>query len=671
MRKLSILCWLIVLAVTSAPAAPIRSEARLYVKSRAELARLGPLLSQLDICTSGQTEDGRDFLVVFADRNQLDAIRGKGLAVEVTWLDIRDKFRAMTGCEPGSFSGRDFGYYLNYWEVRDTLGQLLARYPAITHLDSSMRSFQNRPLYCLKISDNPGATENEPQVFFNGATHAREPMGTHTCISFASLLCMSYGHDSLVTWLVNNREIYFVPVMNPDGYVYNSDSGGAGAYWRKNRHIIVAPSVGIDLNRNYGYKWGCDDVGSSPSPGSETYRGPSRWSEPEVAAIRDFEAAHRFRTGIDFHTYAQDNLYPWAYTGTPAPEVTLLQEIGDTFEANNGYANTGQWYSSLYPSNGTSVDWELSDTLLGGSPKFVGYVVTSELGIVDFWYGWDDPPYVDAEVALNVPNCYYMTRVGGVYLEPAGMVVNDTLTGNGDGILDPGETANLWFKLKNRALNAIDTAKSVTAVLVPSDTMVHVLTPFANLPKVAPRHGAGDNRLSQIQVQANPAIAPGTIVNLRLEVTFSDDGVTIMQPLNYRLTIGAHSGLGDDADMPRTRLRAVPNPARRSVRFSCSDRSLAPCHSACASGGPATPFAPRHSERSEESRLPGLVIYTADGRLVRRLLVKEGDTMPHRVPLFPDWDAHDDHGHAVPPGIYFARVLGDATASSVRIVLAD
>ena len=63
-------------------------------------------------------------------------------------------------------------------------------------------------------------------------------MGTQTCITFASRLCRDYGSDSLTTWLINNREIYIVPVMNPDGYVYNSDYGGPDAYWRKNHHCV-------------------------------------------------------------------------------------------------------------------------------------------------------------------------------------------------------------------------------------------------------------------------------------------------------------------------------------------------------------------------------------------------------------------------------------------------
>ena len=544
MRFLTVFVLLAAISAT-ASAVPARSEARVYFNSSStSRAGLGDLLSELDVCSHGADASGAEYLVVFCDAAQLAALRASGLRVEVTWKDIRDKFRAMTGQEPGDPTGREFGYYFNYWEMRDTLMHLATQYPQIVAIDTSMRSYQNRALWCIKISDNPGVNDNEPQVFFNGATHAREPMGTQTCISFASLVCKSYGMDSLATWLVNNREIYIVPVMNPDGYVYNSDSGGSSSYWRKNRNNVgPRTGPGIDLNRNYGYKWGYDNVGSSPTPSSEVYRGPARWSEPEVAAIRDFEAGHKFRTEIDFHSYARDNLYPWAYISTSPPELALIQEIGDTFMANNGYSNTGQWYSTLYNSNGVSVDWELADTLLNGNRKFIGYFITSELGINDFWYGWDNPPYVDAEVALNVPNCRYLTRVCGAYLEPLSVVVNDTLSGNADGQLDPGETSNIWFRLKNRAVHLLDTAAGVTASLISSDTMVQVLTPTTSFPSLMPRHGQADNRATQITVTASPNIAPNTPVNLQLAVTFLDDGAFITQPLAYRITIGTHSGI--------------------------------------------------------------------------------------------------------------------------------
>jgi hypothetical protein len=514
--------------------------------------------------------------------------------------------------------------------MRDTLQRLAALHPSITQLDSSMRSFQNRPLYCLKISDNPQTSEDEPQAFFNGATHAREPLSTHTCVAFASLLCAEYGTDSLATWLVDNREIYFVPVMNPDGYVYNSDSGGASSNWRKNRRGPVPPSIGIDLNRNYGYKWGYDNSGSSPNPSFDTYRGPNRFSEPEVEAIHQFERQHRFRAQADFHTFGRLNMYPWCYVGDAPPEQALLQEIVDTFAVNNGY-ESGQWYSVLYPSNGTSVDWEFADTLDQGVQKFISYAFSCELGINDFWYGAQDSAYIHSEIRLNLPNCFYLTRLCGVWLEPLGMTVNDS-SGNNNGELDPGERANLWFEIQNRALHALDTAQAVTAVLVPADTVIQVLTPSATFPSMSRRTSA-NNRASQIQVRCSPNAQQGDTVNLRLEVTFNDAGVSITQPLAFRLVLGTNP-VAVGSHKPQAaglKLRARPNPAGSSVTF---DISLA-------------------------SQYPGVLhVYSQSGRLVRMLSVRgdKGSAV---------WNGADESGQRVAPGVYFAR-LGCTGRGSTR-----
>jgi hypothetical protein len=532
---------LLVLGLAAVATAGMKSEARLYVDDPATVRqRLGPLLGELDVCSFG-AEAGRNYLVIDCDEAQLSALRKAGAEVEVTWPDIRDKFRAVTGRDPEDGSFRDFGYFFNYWELRDTLTRLAALHPSICRLDSSMRSFQNRALYCLKISDVPESTEGEPQVFFNGATHAREPLSTHTCVAFASLLCRDYGSEELVTWLVNNREIYFVPVMNPDGYAYNSDSGGVSSNWRKNRRGPVPPSVGIDLNRNYGYKWGYDNSGSSPNPASETYRGPARWSEPEVEAIHQLEREHRFRCQLDLHTYGRLNMYPWAYAGDAPPEQALLQEIVDTFALHNGYTS-GQWYYTLYPSNGTSIDWEFADTLDQGQPKFISYAFSLECGINDFWYGANDSAYVRAEVALNTPNCFYLTRLGGASLDPVALMVDDTVLGNGTGRLDPGESAHVWFGVKNRALHAVDSAYDFIGRLSSPDTAVTILEAGVGFP-TARRRTAVDCHADPALILCSPDARPGDTVELLLELAFLDDGVSIGQPLRWQIVIG-DSGVG-------------------------------------------------------------------------------------------------------------------------------
>jgi hypothetical protein len=631
-RCLLVVAIVLATALPAAAGTSVPMEAKVYFTSPSELlAKLGPVLGRLDIFTEGRNAEGSPYLLIATDRDQLRAIQAAGLKTEVTWADLREKYRVMSGrTGTGSPTSSDFGYFFNYYEMTDTINHLLANYPSITTNATPGYSYENRPLLCIKISDNPLVNEGEPQVFVNGATHAREPMGTHACVAFASLLCMNYGHDSLITWLVNNREIYILPVMNPDGYVYNSDVIPSNPYWRKNRNLTSPRTSGVDLNRNYGYRWGWDDDGSSPYPDDETYRGPARWSEPETQVIRDFEAAHKFRTCMDFHTFGQYNLYAWGWTPDYPPEyATILYPCGETLLAHNGYMQTGPTNTTIYPVNGSSVDCEQADTLLNGSHKFITYGFSTELGIYDFWYGENNPAYVDNEVAINIPNVYFLTRIAGVWFEPAGMVVNDTANGNANGQLDPGERASFWFKVKNRAIHPLDTAKAVTAVLKTSDTMVQVLTSSANFPAI-PRQTTAHNGASQFQVQCNRNAAPGTNVNLRLEVTFTDDNVTIMAPVAYRITIGSHAAIGGEATRDYSgatpTLTAFPNPTRGKITFEA-----------------VTPAA---------VRVASVGIYGEDGHLVRTLAAPAGTSS--RVL----WNTSDNADQAVPAGIYFARLEG-------------
>ena len=117
MRIAVVLTAIVVAASVVSAAGPVRSEARIVFDSPEVLkASLGPLLGGLDVVTFGQTETGRKYLLVLAEVGQLDALRQRGVEVEVTWPDVRDKFRAVTGCDPDDGSFRDFGYFFNYWE---------------------------------------------------------------------------------------------------------------------------------------------------------------------------------------------------------------------------------------------------------------------------------------------------------------------------------------------------------------------------------------------------------------------------------------------------------------------------------------------------------------------------------------------------------------------------
>jgi hypothetical protein len=218
-----------------------------------------------------------------------------------------------------------------------------------------------------------------------------------------SYLLDNYGTDSLVTFLVDNREFYFVPVNNPDGYEYNrqTDPNGGGM-WRKNRH-----GQGIDLNRNWGYMWGYDDNGSSPYPSYETYRGSGPFSEPETQSLREFIDAQHFSIIMNFHTYGNYFLYPWGYINQYTEDQPLFVQIGDSATAENGYADGCPW-ELLYNTNGESTDWQYGETV--EKPRIFGFVM--EIG-GDFDGFWPDPSRIPALWSGVLPTLLFLSRISG------------------------------------------------------------------------------------------------------------------------------------------------------------------------------------------------------------------------------------------------------------------
>ncbi|WBB77985.1 M14 family metallopeptidase [Micromonospora sp. WMMD882] len=256
--------------------------------------------------------------------------------------------------------------YHNYAELTAVVNKVVADHPTIARKISIGRSYEGRDLMAVKISDNVATDENEPEILINAQQHAREHLTVEMAIYLLNLFTDSYGSDSRVTNAVNTREIWIVPTVNPDGSEYDIATGSYRS-WRKNRQPNSgASAVGTDLNRNWSYQWGCCG-GSSGLPSSDTYRGPSAFSAPETAALRNFVngrvvgGVQQIKANIDFHTYSQLVLWPFGYTysntatGMTADQYNTFATIGQQMAATNGY--TPQQSSDLYITDGDSIDW--------------------------------------------------------------------------------------------------------------------------------------------------------------------------------------------------------------------------------------------------------------------------------------------------------------------------
>jgi carboxypeptidase T len=273
------------------------------------------------------------------------------------------------------------GGYHSYKELERDLLALQDSYPELARVFRIGRSLEGRNIYAIKISDNVNQDEEEPEVLFIGCHHAREWISVEVPYLLGKYLLENYGTDSEVKSLVDASEIWIVPLLNPDGLEYSIHFY---RYWRKNRRDNGDGTYGIDINRNYAYQWGFDNIGSSPETYSEIYRGPSPFSEPETQAIRDLFSQRNFIAMISYHSYSQDILYPWGYTSESADKDTLMAQIAAEMSrliksVNGNEYVYGQSGSTLYLTNGDATDWAFANY---GIPAY-----TIELPPMDILHG--------------------------------------------------------------------------------------------------------------------------------------------------------------------------------------------------------------------------------------------------------------------------------------------
>ncbi len=294
--------------------------------------------------------DGRVDLAV--TDGQLEWLRGTSAPVAIL---ERAGLGARTALD------ENLGLYHTYDEMEAALDSLATEHPGLTRIDTLGYSWEGRVIRAIKISDN---AEGETEVLIMGCHHAREIMSVEIPLLFAEYLLAHYGTSPQVTELVDEREIWIVPMLNPDGHIYvqNNHAGDWWTWWRKNRRDNGDGTFGVDLNRNYSYAWGYDDVGSSPDPASPVYRGPAPMSEPEPQAMRDFCASRSFTLALSYHSYSELILFPWGYAPLYTDDHGMFVTLGDSLKRGNDYTPGNAAMGMIYPTNGDSDDWAYGET---------------------------------------------------------------------------------------------------------------------------------------------------------------------------------------------------------------------------------------------------------------------------------------------------------------------
>jgi len=328
-------------------------------------------------------DSGLNYEILIEDVSKYYADRNLGKSTNVKDYKGLSEWEVPENFEFGSMSG-----HATYDEVVAHLDNMGDLFPdLITAKESIGQSIEGRELWMVKVSDNPNVNETEPEILYTAIHHAREPAGVMQMIYYLYYLLENYDSDNFIKTLVDNTEMYFVPVVNPDGYVYNQTTNpNGGGMWRKNRRDNGGGSFGVDPNRNYGYMWGLNNQGSSPDPWDETYRGTAPFSEPEIAAIRDFCEAHEFRIALNYHTYSNLLLYTWGYTTEPCEDDAILEVYAELMTQDSHYTY-GPGSTAIYETNGGSDDWMYGEQ----TTKDKTFSYTPELGGEDdgFWCAID------------------------------------------------------------------------------------------------------------------------------------------------------------------------------------------------------------------------------------------------------------------------------------------
>ncbi len=323
----------------------------------------------------------------------------------------------LNGKIPVNFGYGSMGGFYTYTELQAVLDSMTKKFPQLITakqpLDNTTTA-QGRKVFYVKISDNPNNAETEPQVLYTSLHHAREAESMAQLLYYMWYLLENYATHPEIKYLVDHTELYFIPCVNPDGYVYNQTTNpNGGGMQRKNRSANSDGTYGTDLNRNYGYKWGFDNQGSSPLTNSDTYRGASAFSEKETQMMKNFCTTHKFKIAVNYHGFGNMIIYPWGYQANLyTPDDAIYKKYSELMAQCNSYLPGTPNNTVGYTGNGNSDDWMYGEQ--ASKPSIIEF--SPEVGTPDdgFWPAKNRIiPIAQNLVQQNIS----IARLAGVYAE--------------------------------------------------------------------------------------------------------------------------------------------------------------------------------------------------------------------------------------------------------------
>ena len=425
MKRIPALLAIVSVAVLASPAAAGAADRLdVYVgemprERLADIVALGVDRHELELSRAGgQSGKGADVRVeVILSGDQAAELRRDGIDVKPKRVDGQTVAERATAL---AAQGHEvFRTYGGPDGLKAEFEQIARENRKLTELQSIGRSLNGQEIVALKVTKNARHMRDgkRPAVLYLGAQHAREWITPEMIRRLAHHVLDNYDRSREIRDLVDDNELWFVPVANPDGYDFTFEEGQR--LWRKNLRDNngdgeIAPGDGVDLNRNFAYKWGYDNEGSSPDPSDETYRGPGPNSEPETMALDRFVRRVGFEFFVNYHSAAELLLYGTGWqVSTPTPDDVIAETlVGDDEQpAVPGY--DPDISAELYTTNGDT-DTHMTENYgtFGFTPEMSTCEAASDSVPDDEWEAEDcgsgfefpdDEELVQAEFEKNIP----------------------------------------------------------------------------------------------------------------------------------------------------------------------------------------------------------------------------------------------------------------------------
>ena len=496
-------------------------QVKIYIQSLQDISELQN--AGLEFDHPNVTKDNA--VIVFLNDSDFQKLQMTNFSYEVQiddWFDYYSKQPKLTETEKSfiiknskdnfGVEGFGFGSMGGFYTLAEAIAQLdsmKSHFPnLITTKVSIGNTGESRPIFMVKISDNPDVDEAEPEILYTALHHAREPQSMMQMIYFMYYLLENYNTDPSIQYIVNNRELYFIPVLNPDGYEYNRITyPSGGGMWRKNRKNNGS-SYGVDLNRNYGpyTYWNAPNGGSSTDPSSDTYRGPAPFSEPETSSIKNFLTTRYFKNALNYHTYSNLLIYPYGALEQETPDSAIFREFARDMTSYNGYTYGTDQQTVGYSTRGNSDDYFYDGDILLNHGKI--FAMTPEVGSTGFWPS--QPEIFPLAIENLKPNLYY-AYVAGEYVSAINPYFSQQY-------FNPGDNVDLIIpQLKNKGLSD---ASNISLSLSSDNPLITINSGVVNVGSIPAR--------TTLNINQNLSFTIGSTmpadVNVKMLLTVSTSG---------------------------------------------------------------------------------------------------------------------------------------------------